>query len=116
MNEESMRIPQSRDAVGSIESVSLDLMEEDADDILGIVTGGQLTLRSSLISKETFQHVLSNVPDVPQTIPRASGDPARWAWDTESDPSQANIFLAPILVVRHWNVFLIRLDTRNHQR
>lgn len=109
MNEESTRIPQSHDPVGSIESVSPDSVKEDADDVLGIVTGGQLTLRSSLISKQIFQHVLSHVPDIPQTIHRASGDPVRWAWSTESDPSQANIFLAPILVIRHWNVFLAAL-------
>ncbi|QDS73173.1 hypothetical protein FKW77_002277 [Venturia effusa] len=108
-SEEDPLFPGYHDMLCSIESVSIESIGNDADNILGIIAGGQLTLRSPLISKDTFEKLLDTLPGFPHVIYVGSEDitkakailsQVQWYWDTDSDQRPSNAFLAPILIVR----------------
>ncbi|RDI76900.1 S-adenosyl-L-methionine-dependent tRNA 4-demethylwyosine synthase [Venturia inaequalis] len=101
---ESMGPFRIHDALSSIESISLESVDKDAEDVLGLVVGGQLIIRSPLVSKQQFQHSLSMLPNSPlESGPVGKlcmQDNVWWRWDTEAHASQASTFLTTILVER----------------
>ncbi|KAE9977987.1 hypothetical protein BLS_000984 [Venturia inaequalis] len=91
------------DTLCSIEAITAGPSEDGAEDVLGIVTGAQLTIQSSLVSKSAFKTLLDTLPGFHRQSSVAGTNSiakVRWLWDTGPDPSHIRALFAPILIKR----------------
>lgn len=97
-------VDRTTDALCIIEAITAGPSEDGAVDVLGIVAGAQLTIRSSIVPKSAFETFLNTLPDFHH---QSSIARRRSIWDTGPDPSRIHALFAPIFATRMGSVSLV---------